>query len=136
MMSIDLLEPRTLLSVGYDSATGALTVVGTPNIDTVIFSEEILHKTGRKVLRLHFNGQVSDYKRGSVKSISIDTLEGADTVILGSINVPSHINGGAGDDKLSGGDGIDVIDGQGGDDYIFGRRGKDSLTGGLGYDLI
>lgn len=135
-MFFDLLEPRRLFSVAYSPATGALTIVGTDAVDTIIFSEEILHTTGRHVLRLHENGEVRDYKRGSVSSIDIDTKGGADTVILGTINVPSNIKGGAGDDKLSGGDEIDVIDGQGGDDYIFGRKGKDTLTGGLGYDLI
>src|SRR5581483_2385764 len=114
----------------------ALTITGTDHADSVIFSEEILHDTGKHVLRLHFNGETTDYKRGSVSSISIDTGAGADTVILGTINVPSRIDGGPGDDKLSGGDERDTINGQGGDDYVFGRKGSDKLTGGLGYDLI
>src|SRR3954470_23734275 len=133
---IDLLEPRRLMSVSYDSATGALSVVGTPNKDSVIFSEEIMHGTGKHVLRLHFNGTNTDYKRGSVSSITIDTLAGADTVIIGSVNIPARIDGGAGDDALSGGDADDTINGQGGDDYCFGRKSSDRITGGLGYDLL
>jgi Ca2+-binding RTX toxin-like protein len=133
---LELLEPRRFFAVAYDPATGALAITGTDHSDAVIFSEEILHDTGKHVLRLHFNGDITDYKRGSVSSITIDTGTGADTVILGSIKVPARIDGGPGDDKLSGGDERDTINGQGGDDYLFGRKGSDKLTGGLGYDLI
>ena len=130
---LDLLEPRRLMSVSYDAASGALTIVGTDHADSIIFSEEILHDTGKHVLRLHFNGDITDYKKGSVTSISINGGKGADTVILGTINIPSRIDGGPGNDALSGGDDKDTINGQGGDDYIFGRKGSDKLTGGLGY---
>lgn len=132
----DSLEPRSFLSVTFTPETGRLAIVGTEEMDTVIFSEEVNHKTGKHLLRLHFNGEDTDYKRGSVTSIEISTLGGADTVILGSIDVPSHIDGGAGDDKLSGGDAKDTISGQGGDDYCFGRKGSDRINGGTGYDLL
>ena len=133
---IDLLEPRRLMSVNFDPNTGALAIVGTPHADAIIFSEEILHPSGQHVLRLHLNGVITDYKRGSVKSISIKGGTGGDTVILGTINIPSLIDGGKGDDKLSGGDAKDTINGQGGDDYVYGRKGSDKLSGGIGYDLI
>ena len=133
---LEQLENRALFSVTYDETTGALTVVGTPGKDRVIFSEEILHITGKHVLRLHFNGTVRDYRKGSVRKIDIQTLDGDDLVILGTINVPSTLNGGAGDDSLSGGDDKDVIDGGDGNDYLYGRKDADSLTGGQGYDLI
>ena len=67
----DALEPRCLMSVAYDSSTGTLAIVGTDHADSIIFSEEILHPTGQHVLRLHFNGVNTDYKRGSVKLINI-----------------------------------------------------------------
>ncbi len=132
----DALEPRCLMSVAYDSSTGTLAIVGTDHADSIIFSEEILHPTGQHVLRLHFNGVNTDYKRGSVKLINISAGKGADTVILGTINIPSRIDGGPGDDALSGGDAKDTINGQGGNDYVYGRKSSDKLTGGLGYDLI
>jgi Ca2+-binding RTX toxin-like protein len=130
------LENRSLYSVSYDETTGALTVTGTPGKDRVIFSEEILHETGKHVLRLHYNGAVQDFKKGSVRKIDIQTFEDDDLVILGTINIPSTINGGTGNDSLSGGDDKDVIDGGEGDDYIYGRKKADTLTGGPGYDLI
>src|SRR5262245_20337849 len=69
------LENRSLYSVSYDQTTGALTITGTPGKDRVIFSEEILHETGKHVLRLHFNGTVQDFKKGSVRKIDIQTFE-------------------------------------------------------------
>src|SRR5206468_10683819 len=125
MPMFDLLEPRHLMTVTFDAASGLLSVVGTENKDTIIFSEEVHHRTAAHprlaVLRLHDNGQITDYRRGVVKMITIDAGAGADTVILGSINIPSRIDGGPGDDALSGGDVKDTINGQGGNDYIFGR---------------
>ncbi len=136
IMLIDLLEPRRLLSVNFNASTGTLTVVGSDKVDSVQFGEEIRHPGSHNVLRLHFNGQASDFIEGSVKLIDIDTKGKADTVILGTINIPSHIVGGSGNDSLSGGDANDTIDGQGGNDYVFGRGGTDLMSGGIGYETI
>ena len=79
-MLIDLLEPRQLLSVSFNSTTGTLTVVGTDNVDSIVFSEEIKHPTKQNVLRLHFNGQTSDYTESAVKLIRVNAMAGLDAL--------------------------------------------------------
>lgn len=110
---------------------GVLYVVGTSGADSVAFAEE-----AGGVVRVVMNGADSSFDRAAISSINISMLAGPDTVILGSLDIPAFIRGGAGDDSLSGGDGNDTIFGDGGFDYVFGRAGSDELHGGIQYDLL
>jgi Ca2+-binding RTX toxin-like protein len=71
-------------------------------------------------------------------------LEG-DDVIVGILDGPNRMLGGAGSDTLTGGnlkdfldgsDGNDVLNGGEGHDRILGGKGEDKLTGGDGNDLL
>src|SRR5438067_186393 len=133
---VEQLEPRRLMSITLDQPTGHLTIVGSDNADSLVFSEEFLHGTGKHVLRVNFNGKIIDYKWAAVRSMTIQTLGGNDSVILGSIPMSARLEGGDGDDILSTGDGKDFIDGGNGNDYCFGRDNHDYITGGAGYDML
>jgi Ca2+-binding RTX toxin-like protein len=85
-----------------------------------------------------------------VGSISFDTGDGADIVIVNSA-VPSTVKGGCSNDVIEGGSsadrligdpmgcpqpGNDSLDGRDGNDVIFGGPGSDTFKGGSGDDLI
>jgi uncharacterized secreted protein with C-terminal beta-propeller domain len=57
-------------------------------------------------------------------------------VDLSQLNVPTHIEGGAGDDVLVGGRQADLIEGGAGNDVLLGAAGKDELRGGAGNDYL
>ena len=64
----------------------------------------------------------------------IDGGEGNDTVVSGSGD--DRINGGDGDDILRGGDGHDRVFGDAGDDHLYGDLGHDRLYGLAGNDIL
>jgi Ca2+-binding RTX toxin-like protein len=76
-----------------------------------------------------------------VASISIDTRDGTDIVIVNTV-VPSTLRGGCGNDVVEGGSANDTIVGdpngcaQPGNDSLDGRDGNDTLLGGPGVDTL
>ena len=84
-----------------------------------------------------------------VTAITIDLGDGNDTVNEGyffnTIQLPTTIFGGPGDDNIqagagndtiSGGTGNDTINGGWGDDVIDGNEGADTIDGGSGFDTV
>jgi Ca2+-binding RTX toxin-like protein len=72
-----------------------------------------------------------------VQSIHVDALGGNDIVRLtDAINIPTTMNGGAGNDVLRGGAAPDNLDGGDGNDFLSGAAGNDTATGGAGNDLF
>jgi len=60
---------------------------------------------------------------------------GDDAVTMdANVNLPTRLDGGAGNDTLVGGSGADVIAGRAGDDTLRGLGGADRLLGGAGDD--
>ncbi|RTR25521.1 type I secretion C-terminal target domain-containing protein, partial [Shewanella atlantica] len=91
----------------FDNAgDSSITVVGTDNVDNLIFG-----------------GTSNDSLTGANQDDRIFGREGNDT-----------INGMAGDDELAGGSGDDIIDGGIGNDFLIGGPGSDSLNGGIDTD--
>jgi Ca2+-binding RTX toxin-like protein len=85
-----------------------------------------------------------------ISSISFDTGDGADIIIVNSA-VPSTLRGGCGNDVIEGGSGADrligdptgcpqpgndSLDGRDGNDVVFGGPGADTLKGGSGNDTL
>jgi serralysin len=59
-----------------------------------------------------------------------------DDVVINRTGIPSMIDGGAGNDRLTGGSGADFIGGGAGNDRIRGGAGDDDLLGGDGDDRL
>lgn len=124
---IERLETRRHFAV-VEMRGSSLAIEGTEQADDIALAEGAPEEN---LLRVTLNGQDYDFPRDQVTQINVSTLAGADSIIIGSLDIPTNIRGGKGDDTISGGDADDVLDGQGGFDYVFGRNGNDTITGGL-----
>jgi Ca2+-binding RTX toxin-like protein len=131
--NVESLETRRHLSGApntfLDDGIGILTVTGTAHADRITFMRE-----DGWLLRVYVNHKSIAYPIDVIKGIEINAGSGDDKVIIGEKNIPTTINGDAGDDSLSGGEGNDFIDGGAGADYLFGRGGNDTVRGGPGSD--
>ncbi len=125
---IESLESRTMLTAGVVS--GILTVQGTSESDTIEIAADSDSVT------VEVNGSESVFRASQVDSILVESAAGDDTVRVDSLNLPSTLLGGSGNDHLIGGWGADRIDGGAGDDRINGRGGADHLSGGPGHDKL
>ena len=132
-MHIQQLDPRRLLAVTLNS--GAITIIGSDSVDSAVFSEEITSQ-GVRVYQVLFNGATSQFPKTDVTSIRADLKDGADLLIVGTIDVPVFATGGKGADTLSGGDGNDKLYGGGGADVVVGRNGNDIVDGGIQADYL
>ncbi len=131
-MSRQLIEPlecRQLMSVTLDG--GVLRIAGTAGNDVITVSQFPTH------LLVSQNSAQRSFDLRRVKSVVVNARGGNDSVILNeSVNLPSTINGGSGNDWLVGGRGNDLILGRAGDDTIHGLAGNDRLIGGAGSDRL
>jgi Ca2+-binding RTX toxin-like protein len=125
------LERRRLLAV--DFVNGVVSIEGTNGADTVEIADG---GPANDSITVFFNGTPSEFVRSEVVRIDASMLAGPDLVIIGSLDIPTILRGGKGDDSLSGGDGVDLLYGEGGFDYLFGRESGDTLIGGLQNDLM
>lgn len=123
------LEPRKLLAATLD-ANGALSIVATSGDDVVGISL----KTTK--LRVGIGATTTDFTAASVKSISIDLGDGADTLVIAHGVGPVYCLGGLGDDTISGGDFSDSITAGGGKDLVYGGAGDDRIDGGPTNDVL
>ena len=144
-----MLEPRLLLTVILDPASGVLSISGTNYADDVL-----VELVGDSQIQVTHNSRVSSFPVGSVTALSFvgkggrDRFEnqssvpadamggpGPDTLIGGSGN--DSLTGSAGSDLLIGNDGDDVLSGfSGAGDTLEGGLGNDQLSGGLGSDTL
>lgn len=126
-------------------SSGQLVVIGTSGEDQITISQdETTAGAPLKNLIVSFNGVWEYFDASTVKSVVVDSGDGDDSVDV-SVNLPTTINGGNGDDDLTGPDtgallngeaGNDRLAGGAGSDTLLGGGGNDSLTGGDGADLI
>jgi hypothetical protein len=142
--AVETLEARQMLSVSVDH--GTLFVTGTSGDDSIVVSRDP-HRRG--MLLVTVNGFSNVVDSTSVKRITVNALEGNDSVLVsqsaGVITTPTNLIGGRGNDTLSGGDGPDAVlggpgddllRGGGGRDVVEGHAGNDTVYGGLGRDVI
>jgi len=114
------------------ATNGVLKVIGTAGDDAITV-------TADSSTRLSVNDGTASKRfiLGKVKSILIQSGDGADTINIGNgIKQQITIRAGEGDDEIHGGSGREVIDGQGGADKIFGGGGSDQVFGRDGNDTI
>jgi hypothetical protein len=140
--TVDLLEPRRLLSAAVDHRI--LVVEGTPRADTIVVTND-----SPKTLRVRIGDAESTFLKRSFGKIRITAGRGDDLVTVGSdanpVAIPCAVTGddgsdtllgGAAADNLSGGGGADQVSGAAGDDTVSGDNGDDDLHGGDGDDTL
>ena len=151
---VELLEPRTVLSVSAVFAANALTVTSTA-ADTIIVRAnaggqvEVRDQNDAEILvaaviaadvhTLVVNGSasanvidlsgVTKTLFTALPNIVVNGGDGAD-LITGSGDLADNLNGGDGNDTLNGGGGRDLLDGGGGDDLL--RSGDEDGWHALG----
>jgi Ca2+-binding RTX toxin-like protein len=156
---IEKLEDRRMLSASL-SNSGLLKVVGTAGDDTITINLN----TAKTKITVNDGTATKSFTRTAVKTISVLSGDGADTITVGSgikqqITIKSgegndtvnggsgreivfagggddSINGGGGSDQVFGGDGNDTIDGGSSADYLYGDLDDDVITGGSGNDVL
>jgi Ca2+-binding RTX toxin-like protein len=145
---VESLEARRLLTLivfnGPTFKDGILREEGGDWTDTVTFersgpvlrvSHTIDYDPGNGIVPVYTTTSF-DFDLARVKRIELDLGGGDDTVILGSVDVPALVNGGAGSDSLSGGRGDDTLNGGDDLDVLWGGRGDDLLQGDAGNDRL
>lgn len=146
---MEALEDRRLLAVTANFNSGALTVTGDGNANSISIISE--NQGGTDYLMVYnaaspiYDGTPTGHnvQASAVQSISVDAQGSDDSVDLSLVDVGhgfSGINsavtllGGAGNDVLTGSAYADSISGDDGYDTIIGGAGDDSMTGGAGGD--
>ena len=129
----EAVEPRRMMSVALNPATGVLRVNGGEGNDHVAFA---LQKGDPSRLRVDVNGVVKKFAAGAVKQIVVSAGAGHDGIDLGGLRFDTRIDAGAGLDLVRGGAGRDVVYGGDGNDFVFGGDGHDRLFGGAGDDYL
>ena len=122
-------------SAGHTSISSVLGVA-LPSFESVNFKNP--------TLSLVVNGnngfntiQVTGGSDGTfLSTLTINGLDGTDTIDASGWTLPVTINGGLGNDTINGGSAGDSIDGGDGNDSILGNGGNDTILGGLGNDTI
>ena len=134
-LRLESLESREVPATGVLSGS-TLTINGTGGSDTIVARVS----NGQ----VSFSGVVIRDGRRFTDSVRISSLQslvvlaggGNDSVNVASVNVPTMIFGGAGNDQLIGGPNRDTIYGDAGNDTIRGGASNDWLVGGEGADVM
>ena len=84
----------------------------------------------------HLNNQFERFDDSDVLRISINGESGDDIITLRSVDQPTTLAGGNGNDTIKGGIGPDTIRGGLGNDNLRGTQGADLINGGSGNDLL
>jgi Ca2+-binding RTX toxin-like protein len=125
------------VSAVFMAPVGVLTVIGTPQNDTITVSRDA---AGRLLVNgggVAIQGGVATVANTSL--IEIFGQAGDDNLRLDEANgaLPrALLFGGDGNDTLTGGSGDDELFGQGGNDTLLGKGGNDLLFGGAGNDVL
>ncbi len=161
--SIELLEQRTLLTVqvvqidnellitsdasdtiAVQAATGSPALVevvgngtvvpGLPDIDaSTVTKITIIGDDGDNTIDL--TAVTASVFSSNVLELIVEAGDGDDT-ILGSLDLPTTVQGDDGDDTITGGNAADVLDGGDGRDIINAGLGDDTVNGDDGADVI
>jgi len=141
MMASDVMGTKPIVNATVPPAVGALvanqiaTVTGSAGSDRIsIYAEQ-----GRlKVREVVKNQMWLDVPLTSVTRIIVNANGGDDWVNVdeATINMPTSLRGGSGNDILRGGAGADELIGGPGNDELYGYAGDDVLKGEDGNDLL
>jgi RTX calcium-binding nonapeptide repeat (4 copies) len=121
---------------------GVLTVEGTNANDNIALR---LQAGQPGVLQVDFGGDRSpdfSFARRQIARIAVDAGNGDDSVRIDESNgvfgdtIPTTIDGGNGNDRLTGGAGDETLVGGNGNDVLIGGSGAGTLSGGNGDDTL
>jgi Ca2+-binding RTX toxin-like protein len=155
-MFLETFESRRMMSVtATDLSAGVLTVTGSDQAEEIFV---YLNDTGKKLVVEDYTAGVSTYyyfKADAVSEVHVLAKGGNDGIYCWSLTIPTHLEGGdgndflygslaadnslyggAGNDYLYGGDANDLILGDDGDDHVYGGSGDDLMFGGAGDDYM
>ncbi len=107
-----------------------LVVNGTTGNDTINIS------ISGSELVMTVNGTTTRRALDLVSSLTVNGLEGNDSITLAGDVVPATVNGGAGDDSITGPNNASRLNGDAGHDYVLGGSGNDSIYGGTDNDTL
>jgi hypothetical protein len=127
MTLFELVESR--LHADATLARHVLSVVGTSAADKIQVTYD-----GRAIT-VSLNKSQQRFRLGAVNLIKIDAGPGNDFVVIApTLQLPTSIRGGEGNDRLFGGAGNDTLFGNEGNDALLGRDGLNYMDGGAGDD--
>lgn len=138
---------RADYSLATDAVTVKLTIVGTPQLVSLLQSTDSLSGIEQVVGSNLDDSLGGDLQANLLAGLlgndtmagneGFDTLDGGEgnDILAGGNNADSLI-GGPGNDTLGGGKGMDTLEGGDGNDVLNGTLGLDQLTGGTGADVF
>jgi ELWxxDGT repeat protein len=124
----------TLMTVRNPNGSGnALYVIGTAGGDIIQ-----VKPSGTSSFQVVRNGQnLGTFALASYRRLIVRGQGGDDRIEVDrTLNLPSILDGGVGNDVILGGAGADVLLGGAGNDQLYGRGGRDILIGGTGADQL
>jgi hypothetical protein len=112
----------------------ALLVLGTSSNDVV----QVKPGSSNGQFRVVLNGNnIGTFNATAFRRLVVLARGGDDRIEVDrTLNLPSILDGGAGNDVILGGAGADVLLGGAGNDQLYGRGGRDILIGGTGADQL
>jgi len=130
-LDVEGLQARILPSASPVSIhkSHQLVIQGRETADVVV-----VRQTGNQIV-VEYNGKTFSGPAASVRGIVFNGRGGNDQ-FSNLTNLPSVVDGGAGNDTLSGGGGTDILRGGLGNDTLRGNDGRDGIDGGVGDDTI
>jgi hypothetical protein len=134
-LSLQALESREVPATATLSGS-TLLVEGTSGSDYIVVrqSGSTISVDGTSIKS--GSSYVSSLAASRVRMVYVRGYAGNDTINVSTLNIPTMIWGGAGNDRIYGGNQSDYIYGDQGNDTIYGYGGNDRLTGGDGNDFI
>ena len=123
--------------VGIGVVDGELQVVGSDASEKITVRHRNSNTLEVKLKQFGSAAKTQHISSNSITSIRVLGCGGRDHIEIGhTINLPTILIGGDGNDLIFGGSGNDLIQGGTGNDKLFGRKGVDSLFGDSGNDWI
>ena len=112
---------------------GVLQIIGTEDRDTILIVQS---GDQFNVIANFLENGISSFPVADVESIRAFGADGNDFIITLATKVPTMLDGGTGDDRLTGSYGNDTLIGGDGNDVLRGGKGADLLLGGDGGDEL
>lgn len=138
--SLQALEDRCVPAATVLNASlltdGTLRVLGTDGADVVSVEQSVDQISVRGLSILASGRLVPSLNITDVKKIEVFGYGGNDNINMQTVNLPSLLLGGDGDDTIIGGSAIDYLFGGNGTDRLWGRKGNDRLFGEAGNDSL